>query len=59
MGKQFAVYHTSKGKGSGGGLGNHIDRVKGKEHTYQNANPKLRDLNIDFTNSTYKNLTIP
>lgn len=59
MGKQFAVYHTSKGKGPGAGLGNHIDRAKGKEHTYQNADPKLRGLNIDFTSPAYKNLTIP
>ena len=33
----YAVYHTSKGKGNGGGLGNHIDRVEGMEHTYQNV----------------------
>ena len=37
----FAVYHTSKGKGSGGGLGNHIDRIKGKEYTYKNADSDI------------------
>ena len=35
----FAVYHTEKGTGSGGGVGNHIDRSKGMEHTYKHADP--------------------
>lgn len=59
MGKQFAIYHTSKGKGSGGGLGNHIDRVKGMEHTYKNANSEQTKYNFELTNSNYKGLTIP
>lgn len=59
MSKQFAIYHTEKGKGSGGGLGNHIDRVPGKEHTYKNANPKLLKVNKDFTPEKYKGLSIP
>jgi|TARA_R110000744_G_C19367766_1_gene562092 hypothetical protein len=35
----FAIYHGSKGKGSGGGVGAHIDRKKGMEHTYKHADP--------------------
>lgn len=45
---QFAVYHGSKGKGSGGGIGNHIDRTIGMEHTYPHADPGRRDLNTNF-----------
>lgn len=59
MGKQFAIYHTSKGKGSGGGLGNHIDRTEGKEHSFKNANSQLTKMNIDFTNEKFKDLTLP
>lgn len=44
----YAVFHASKGKGSGGGLGNHIDRVKGKEHTYKHADPSRGKLNVNF-----------
>ena len=42
----YAVYHVEKGKGGSGGIGNHIDRVKGMEHTYPHANPELRNENI-------------
>lgn len=42
----FAVYHCQKKKNTGGGLGNHIDREKGKEHTYPHADPnRLKDNN--------------
>lgn len=44
----YAVLHTEKGKISAGGIGNHIDRVEGAEHTYQHADPKKRNLNIHF-----------
>lgn len=54
----FAVYHTSKGKGSGGGLGNHIDRVKGKEHTYKNANLSQTHANKEYIEK-YKNISLP
>lgn len=59
MSKQFVVYHTQKGKGSGGGLSNHIDRTPGKEHTYKNANPELKKHNVDFTPKKYRGLSIP
>lgn len=37
MSKQMVVCHLQKMKGSGGGMGNHVDRVEGKEHSFTNA----------------------
>lgn len=47
MSKQFAVMHTEKGSGSGGGLGNHIDRIGDPKIYYPHANPEQKDLNIE------------
>ena len=44
----FAVYHVEKGKGSGGGQGNHIDRIEGKEHSFKNADPSRLHLNKNY-----------
>jgi len=44
----FAVYHGEKGKGAGGGIGAHIDRTKGMEHTYKHADPKKLLLNANL-----------
>lgn len=44
----YAVYHTEKGKSGSGGIGNHIDRVEGMEHTYQHADPNRKNLNVNF-----------
>ena len=44
----YAVYHAEKGKISSGGIGAHIDRAKGFEHTYRHADPKLAHLNRSF-----------
>lgn len=41
----FAVYHTEKGKISSGGIGNHIDRKVGAEHSYRHADPQRIHLN--------------
>lgn len=41
----FAVFHASKGSGSGGGAGHHIDRTPGHEHTYPHTDPARRELN--------------
>ena len=49
----YAVLHLNKGSGSGGGLGSHIDRTPGYEHSYENANPELRNKNINFTPNKY------
>lgn len=44
----YAVYHAQKHSSSAGGLGNHIDRVKGMEHTYQHSDPERLHLNRYF-----------
>ena len=44
----YAIYHGSKGKGSGGGIGKHIDRTEGMEHTYKHADPSKKNLNLIF-----------
>ena len=44
----FVVMNVRKGKGSGGALGNHIDRTVGKEHMYKNANPDLKQYNRSY-----------
>lgn len=44
----FAVYHTEKGKISSGGIGKHIDREKGAEHSYQHSDPNRRHLNKNY-----------
>jgi hypothetical protein len=44
----YAVYHMEKGNSSSGGIGNHIDRTEGKEHSYLQADPARKHLNIHF-----------
>ncbi|MDN3606366.1 MobV family relaxase [Kaistella yonginensis] len=41
----YAVYHSEKGKVSSGGIGHHIDRAEGKEHSYKHADPERKHLN--------------
>lgn len=41
----YAVYHAEKGSVSPGGIGKHIDREPGAEHTYQHSDPERRNLN--------------
>jgi hypothetical protein len=36
----YAVLHSEKGKSGSGGIGNHIDRKKGMEHTFPHADPE-------------------
>lgn len=58
MKEQFVVLRMDKGKGSGGGLSNHIDRIPGMEHTFKKADPKRRNLNVEFIKK-YKTISIP
>lgn len=44
----FAIYHCEKGNVSSGGLGHHIDRTQGYEHTYKHADPNKRYLNVHY-----------
>lgn len=56
----YAVYNTQKGKGSGGGLGNHIDRTKGMEHTFSTADPSRLKHNKNFSlQNNYHLMSIP
>ena len=45
----YAVYHVEKGAISPGGIGKHIDREPGAEHTYQHADPERIHLNEHIT----------
>ena len=49
----YAVYHLEKGNTSSGGIGNHIDRKEGAEHTYRHADPYKKDLNQFFNLNSY------
>lgn len=44
----YAVYHMEKGKSGSGGIGNHIDRKEGMEHTFKHADETKTHLNIDY-----------
>ncbi|MCK0201400.1 MobV family relaxase [Ornithobacterium rhinotracheale] len=44
----YAVLHSEKGKTSSGGIGNHIDRVAGAEHTYLHADKSRTHLNVNI-----------
>jgi hypothetical protein len=57
MAKQYAIIHVQKHSSSGGGLGNHIERSPGKEHTYPHANPEMKKNNMSFETG-YKNISL-
>src|ERR1051325_3906970 len=54
----YAVFRPSKGTGSGAGIGNHIDRQEGMEHTYEHADPARRHLNEDTTPDRWKGVPL-
>lgn len=55
----LAVFHIQKGSsGSGGGLGNHIDRTEGFEHSFKSADPDKRKLNHEFIANDYCKLPL-
>ena len=57
MQKQMVVCHVQKMKGSGGGMGNHVDRVEGKEHSFENADLTRTHLNRELVQDKYKNIS--
>ena len=59
MQKQMVVCHVQKMKGSGGGMGNHVDRVEGKEHSFENADLTRTHLNRELVQDKYKNISLP
>lgn len=44
----YTVFHIEKGTSTGHALGNHIDRVPGKEYSYKNADANRKKDNINF-----------
>jgi hypothetical protein len=56
----FAVMHVQKGKGGtqASGLGDHIDRKKGKEKCYKHADPSRLHLNKQLGNSDHSNVSL-
>jgi len=50
----YAVYHTEKGASGSAAIGNHIDRTKGKEHTFKNADPSLINKNLHMAPAKYQ-----
>lgn len=57
MAKQYAVIHVQKHSSTGGGLGNHIERTPGKEHTYPHAIPEMKKHNVSFKTG-YENMSL-
>lgn len=57
MGK--VAYHVEKGLDSSGGLGHHIDRTEGKEHTYPHADLSRTDLNQNYAVNKYCSMELP
>lgn len=58
MKTQFAVLHTAKGEGTGGGLGYHIDRDQEHNHTFEHVNKELSYLNQDLTAEKWKSMNL-
>jgi hypothetical protein len=57
MAKQYAILHIQKHTSTGGGLGNHIERTAGKEHTYPHAKPEMKQFNTSY-DTGYKNIPL-
>jgi hypothetical protein len=57
MAKQYAIIHVQKHSSAGGGLGNHIERTEGKEHTYPHAIPEMKKFNKSFKTG-YEKMTL-
>jgi hypothetical protein len=55
----YCTYHIQKGKASAGGLGNHIDRIPGYEHSFNNADPSRTHLNISYPCNGYEKMSLP
>jgi len=54
----YCVLHCKKGKDSGGGLGNHIDRTEGKEYSYRHADNSRTKLNEEFALDKFQKLSM-
>lgn len=58
----FCSYHIKKGKGSAGGLGIHIDRIKVERednyNSFPNADPARTHLNISYPCNGYEKMSL-
>lgn len=52
------VFNIRKHKGNGSALSNHIDRVKGKEHMYKNADSTRTHLNVNYSVNKFCNMKL-
>ena len=56
----YAVLHSEKGKSGSGGIGNHIDRKKGMEHTFPHADPnRINENKVGKVYSDRQNISLP
>lgn len=54
----YAVFHATKGSGSGGKLGAHIDRDPSQKQTYKSADPDRLHLNKNLLNNEYSKMKL-
>src|SRR5690606_29455287 len=54
----YAVFHASKGKGTGVKLGAHIDRDESQKQTFKSADPERMHLNRDLLNNEFSKMKL-
>jgi len=54
----YAVFHASKGSGTGGKLGAHIDRDESQKQTFKSADPERTHLNRDLLDNEFSNMKL-
>jgi len=54
----YAVFHASKGSGTGGKLGAHIDRDESQKQTFKSADPERKYLNRDLLDNEFSNMKL-
>lgn len=54
----YAVFHASKGKGTGVKLGAHIDRDESQKQTFKSADPERTHLNRDLLNNNFSKMKL-
>lgn len=56
----YTVLHSEKGTSGSGGIGNHIDRTEGMEHSFEHSDKERTHLNINYNLPDDKhNMTLP
>lgn len=54
----YAVFHASKGSGTGGKLGAHIDRDESQKQTFKSADPERTHLNVDLLDNEFSKMKL-